>query len=98
MPNCVVCSTPNASRQPGAGDFALFDCPRCGSCALSGTAESALERMLAEMPLPRSLMSHTLRRMQRPDKKAPSHQTKLTKYLLFGGSSDCRHRLYKLII
>jgi hypothetical protein len=52
-----------------SGDFALFDCPRCGSFALSGTAESALERMLTEMPLRRSLMSRTLGRMQRPDKK-----------------------------
>src|SRR5271170_2154815 len=69
MPNCIVCKTPNTTREPGVGDFARFVCPRCGSFALSGTAESALERMLAEMPIRRSLMSHTLRRMQRLDQK-----------------------------
>ena len=57
------------ARQQGAGDFARFDCPRCGSFALAGSAESALEGLLAEIPLRRSLMSHTLRRMQRPDQK-----------------------------
>jgi hypothetical protein len=67
--SCIVCLTPNARRQPGAGDFARFDCPRCGSFALSGTAESALEGLLAEVPLRRSLMSHTLRRMQLPNDK-----------------------------
>ena len=97
MPNCVVCSTPNASRQPGAGDFALFDCPRCGSFALSGTAESALERMLTEMPLRRSLMSpHWVGCSDLTKSTFTSY--KLTKYPLFGGSSGCRHRLYKLIM
>jgi predicted RNA-binding Zn-ribbon protein involved in translation (DUF1610 family) len=67
MPSCVVCFTANANKQPGQGDFARFDCPRCGSFALSGTAERELERLLAEVPLRRALMSHTLRRMQRPD-------------------------------
>ena len=69
MPKCIVCNTPNATRQPGAGDFARFGRPRCGSFALSGSAESALDGLLAEIPLRRSLMSHTLRRMQRPDQK-----------------------------
>jgi hypothetical protein len=66
MPNCVVCNTLNAERLPGFGDFAKFDCPRCGSFVLSRTAEIVLEELLAEVPLRRSLMSHTLRRMQRP--------------------------------
>src|SRR4051812_38725353 len=64
--SCIVCNTPSAHRQAAAGDFARFDCPRCGSFALSGTAEAALPGLLAEVPLRRSLMSHTLRRMQRP--------------------------------
>jgi hypothetical protein len=41
-----------------------FDCRRCGSFVLSGTAEQTLETRLSEKPLRRSLMSHTLRRMQ----------------------------------
>src|SRR6266446_7055968 len=69
MPNCIVCNTPNAQRQTGSGDFARFDCPRCGSFALSGTAEGSLEELLSEVPLRRSVMSHTLRRMQTPNNK-----------------------------
>jgi hypothetical protein len=68
MPSCIVCNTPNTRKQQGV-DFARFDCPRCGLFALSGTAEATLEQRLAEEPLRRSLMSHTLRRMQRPDQK-----------------------------
>lgn len=66
MQSCIVCSTPNARRQTGDGDWTRFDCQRCGSFILSGTAESALESALVEMPLRRSLMSHTIRKMQRP--------------------------------
>jgi hypothetical protein len=66
MPNCIVCNARNATKRLGA-DFARLDCPRCGSFALSGTAEALLEQRLAEVELRRSLMSHTLRRMQRPD-------------------------------
>jgi hypothetical protein len=69
MANCIVCRTSNSSRQGGNGDFARFDCPRCGSFILSGTAEAALEGLLTEVPLRRSLMSHTLRRMQLPSDK-----------------------------
>jgi hypothetical protein len=69
MANCIVCNTPNTQRQAGAGDFARIDCPRCGSFALSGSAEASLETLFAEVPLRRSLMSHTLRRMQTPSNK-----------------------------
>jgi hypothetical protein len=66
LANCIVCDTPNVRRQEGVGDFARFDCERCGSFVLGRTAESTLQKQLAEQPLRRSLMSHTLRRMQRP--------------------------------
>jgi hypothetical protein len=68
---CIVCLTgdEDAKRSPGAGDFARFDCVRCGSFTLSGTAERTLETRLSEKPLRRSLMSHILRRMQQADDK-----------------------------
>lgn len=66
---CIVCLTEDAKRSPGAGDFARFDCPRCGSFALSGTAERTLETRLSEKPFRRSLMSYTLRRMQQANDK-----------------------------
>ena len=68
MPSCIVCNNPRATKREEA-DVARFNCPRCGSFALSGTAAGLLEQRLAEVPLRRSLMSHALRRMQRPDQK-----------------------------
>jgi hypothetical protein len=68
MPNCIVCKTLNTTRELGP-DLATFDCPRCGSFVLGGSAEATLPDRLTEEPLRRSLMSHTLRQMQRPDKK-----------------------------
>lgn len=67
MPSCIVCATPNATLQSGVGDFTRYNCFRCGLFALSGSADRVIEKLLAEVPLRRSLMSHTLRRMQRPD-------------------------------
>ena len=76
MPRCIVCNNPQMTRQAGAGDFARFDCPRCGSFVLSEAAENTLERVFAEpVSVRRSLMSHTLRRMQRSDQK---HLHKIT--------------------
>ena len=66
LPSCIVCNTPNVQRQLGA-DIVKFDCERCGSFVLSGTAETALPQLLDEVPLRRSLMSFTLRRMQQPN-------------------------------
>jgi hypothetical protein len=69
---CIVCQTAGATRAPGAdkgNDFARYDCQRCGAFVLSGTAEVVLEGALNEVPLRRSLMSHTIRRMQLPDNK-----------------------------
>jgi hypothetical protein len=63
---CIVCENPAAILNVGSG-VARYDCPRCGAFALSGSAEAALPSMLTEVPLRRSLMSHTLRRMQRPE-------------------------------
>ena len=62
---CIVCEIP-ATRNVGDG-VVRYDCGRCGAFALSGSAEAVLPSMLAEAPLRRSLMSCTLRRMQRPD-------------------------------
>ena len=64
---CVVCKT-SALRQGGFPHYAIFDCPRCGSYSITSTAEATLPRMLDQDPvIRRSLMSHALRRMQRPD-------------------------------
>jgi hypothetical protein len=63
MPNCIVCHTPNAQRQSNA-DHVRYDCSRCSSFVVTGTAEVTLPGLLTDFPLRRSLMSHTLRRMQ----------------------------------
>jgi hypothetical protein len=70
---CIVCETQGA-KVLRVGDSVRFECRRCGSFVLSGTAEQTLETRLSEKPLRRSLlrrslMSHTLRRMQQADDK-----------------------------
>jgi hypothetical protein len=65
MPDCIVCQTQDAERE--LGQDARFDCRRCGAFVLTGTAEATLPTKLEDRPLRRSLMSHTLRRMQQPD-------------------------------
>jgi hypothetical protein len=69
--NCIVCKTEGAERNElgTIGDSARFDCRRCGSFVLSGSAEGTIEARLIEKPLRRSLMSHTLRGMQQPGEK-----------------------------
>jgi hypothetical protein len=72
MPKCIVCQNPSASSQAGISHsggqpFWRHDCPRCGLFALDEIARRNLEYQLAQVPLRSSLMSYTLRRMQRAD-------------------------------
>jgi hypothetical protein len=68
MPDCIVCKTPNCERQAhGDTDAVLNVCPRCGTFALTGTAEAILPGLLNAVPIRRALMSHALRKMQRPN-------------------------------
>lgn len=69
MVSCIVCNTPGADATADArsGDFARWNCRRCGSFVLSGTAEGVLPHRLLQAPLRPSLMSHVIRGMQRPD-------------------------------
>jgi hypothetical protein len=60
---CPVCESP-ATREAGLGDFARYDCHRCGAFVLNGSAEATIEGLLAAEPIRRSLTSHTIRRMQ----------------------------------
>jgi hypothetical protein len=66
MTNCIVCETPDTTRHPGPHSN-RFECPRCGVFALSYGAEVDLPEYFTEKPIRRSMMSHTLRRMQRPE-------------------------------
>jgi hypothetical protein len=59
---CPICESP-ATRQAGLGDFARYDCHRCGAFVLNGSAEATIDGLLAAKPIRRSLMSHTVRRM-----------------------------------
>jgi hypothetical protein len=62
---CVVCDNP--ATMHASIDIYRYDCPRCGVFALSRMAEDDLPAMLKASPIRRSLMSHALRRMQRPN-------------------------------
>jgi hypothetical protein len=79
MSTCIVCETEGAKVLRVGADSVRFECRRCGSFVLSGTAEQTLETRLSEKPLRRSLlrrslMSHTLRRMQQADDKRGDHR------------------------
>jgi hypothetical protein len=66
---CIVCNTPHVTSQPtgrGGGEV-LYDCPRCGRFVLTGSTQVQLEHELGAVPIRRALMSHVLRRMQRPN-------------------------------
>jgi nucleoside 2-deoxyribosyltransferase len=64
MPGCIVCENQGAnSSELKVGDFTRFDCPRCGIFELTHSAESALEGLLVDNQIRRSLMSHALRKM-----------------------------------
>jgi hypothetical protein len=65
---CPVCEIKDAKQDLGGG-FTRFDCRRCGSFILSGTVVATIETKFNEKPLRRSLMSHTIRQMQKPDDK-----------------------------
>jgi hypothetical protein len=67
MSNCIVCKTPNVKEAGSGGGNTRYDCERCGSFILAGTAVSTIGGKLDKVPLRRSLMSHTLRRMQLPN-------------------------------
>ena len=73
---CIVCKTPDCVREP-FGTATMYRCVRCGSFALSGSAEATVEAQLEQVPIRRSLMSHALRRMQRP---ADKHRRPITSY------------------
>ncbi len=60
---CIVCGGFSNGR---VSPYSIqYDCVRCGSFAVIGTAAPVLVERLFNMPLRRSLMSHALRRMQR---------------------------------
>ncbi len=65
MEKCPVCGRPNCVMTHD-GDNANFECVRCGRYGLTGSALVVLEKSLQEAPLSRAIMSHALRRMQRP--------------------------------
>jgi hypothetical protein len=62
---CPVCRT--SCEQASTGHRFLYECPRCGTFALSGTARAVLSHQFEQDPDRRSIMSHLLRRMQHSD-------------------------------
>ena len=70
--NCPICLT--RMRSPGRptdGDSEKFECPRCGSYVLSGTAQASLETILDTKRTARVVLIHAVRRMQRLEEPPP---------------------------
>ena len=63
MPNCVICSRPDAKVQsPYRGDRREWACNWCGVFVLTGTAEAEMRSILEEHPGAALILSYTLRR------------------------------------
>ena len=72
MDQCPVCQTQAHIYSTGrsSGDSRI-DCPRCGEFELRGTLVATLQKSLDAGIHRRALMSHNIRREERPDNKPP---------------------------
>jgi hypothetical protein len=66
---CPVCQITLTAHAPKVNFGDSFDCPRCGEFTLSGTVTAILVTELAKGLHRRALMSHKIRRMQRPKQR-----------------------------
>jgi hypothetical protein len=62
---CVVCNDPRA--WPSRSHPIRYECPRCGVFVLDRAVDDDLPEILRTATIRRALMSHALRRMQRPN-------------------------------
>jgi hypothetical protein len=76
MANCIVCKMPQCVREP-VGMTTLYRCVRCGSFALSGSAEATIEAELKQAPI-RALFDES----RAAQNAAPGRQTSETNYEL----------------
>lgn len=70
MTSCPVCKS-QAHLYNTAADSSRFDCSRCGEFDVSGSLGPGIEKRLDSGIHRRALMSHNLRRMQRPKSPPP---------------------------
>lgn len=66
--NCPVCQNASCKISEDIRSTNVrFDCPRCGSFILFGTASNFLVEQVRRESIDISVLSHNLRKMQRPD-------------------------------
>jgi hypothetical protein len=64
---CPICGNRNCDFTPGSVfGYPLHDCPRCGAYGVIGTASSTLPSLLGNNSIDRSVLSHLIRKAQRP--------------------------------
>ena len=95
MPSCGSGAT-TGMRLKSWGPTWLGSIARVVGRLSDGTAEVTFKQRLAEEPLRKSLMSHTLRRMQRPDQKH-LHIIRDDQLPTFWSGGNYRHRLNRPI-
>jgi hypothetical protein len=65
---CPICGNKKCDFLPGSQfGYPIHDCPRCGAYAVVGTASSILPLLLGNNSINRSVLSHLLRKAQRPE-------------------------------
>jgi hypothetical protein len=67
MKECPVCENPQCELGPGGRlGFPIHDCPRCGTYVVVGYADHSLPALLSHKRINRSVLSHLIRKAQRP--------------------------------
>jgi hypothetical protein len=78
---CPICGNKNSDFLPGSEwGYPVHDCPRCGAFAVIGTANGILPSLLGNNSIDRSLMSHLIRKAQRPPRPVTIFETDLPAY------------------
>jgi hypothetical protein len=78
---CPICGNKNCDFMPGSQfGYPLHDCPRCGAYGVIGTATGILPGLLANNSINRSVLSHLIRKAQRPGKPIPIFEVDLPSY------------------
>ena len=78
---CPICDNPNCDFLPGSQwGYPIYDCPRCGSYAVVGTANGILPGLLQNNSINGSVLSHMIRRAQRPGEPVTIFESDLDGY------------------
>ncbi|HEX4041661.1 MAG TPA: hypothetical protein VHY10_08170 [Xanthobacteraceae bacterium] len=78
---CPICGNAFCDFLPGSEwGYPIHDCPRCGAFAVVGTASGILPALLQNDSINRSVLSHLIRKAQRPGRPVTIYENDLPSY------------------